>query len=160
MASATEFPTGLPTPNRHSRSAALERSLSESGGGGGGKPMNQSLHMWLQSHHLQGCEAKLVRIGVTSPRSLVRPHTQTHLHSLSALVSSRCLFRFHIVQQRIVRRQRPANALSGFVAQARVADGEGADGQTLLSEARLTDAQVTRIKQGLAMDEEQEDEAR
>ena len=64
------------------------------------------------------------------------------------------------MQQRIVRRQRPANALSGFVAQARVADGEGADGQTLLSEARLTDAQVTRIKQGLAMDEEQEDEAR
>ena len=47
-----------------------------------------------------------------------------------------------------------------MVAQARVADGEGADGQTLLSEARLTDAQVTRIKQGLAMDEEQEDEAR
>ena len=88
MASATEFPTGLPTPNRHSRSAALERSLSESGGGGGGKPMNQSLHMWLQSHHLQGCEAKLVRIGVTSPRSLVRSHTQTHLHSFSFLLSS------------------------------------------------------------------------
>ena len=83
MASATDFPTGLPTPNRHSRSAALERSLSESGGGGGGKPMNQSLHMWLQSHHLQGCEAKLVRIGVTSPRSLVRPHIQTYLHSFS-----------------------------------------------------------------------------
>ena len=54
----------------------------------------------------------------------------------------------------------PLTPCRDFVAQARVADGEGADGQTLLSEARLTDAQVTRIKQGLAMDEEQEDEAR